>query len=107
MGVGELTHRASEVNGDERAEVALGVLVGIVVAGEPLARVVLDRADVFDVRWILPLARDPDCVELHSGLVSGCVRIARRYDLTSICSVELMYWISWRGILWGSWSVRL
>lgn len=56
--------RALEVDGDDGAEVALGVLVRVEVAGEAAPRDVLDGPDVLLVRRVLALARHPHRVQL-------------------------------------------
>lgn len=60
------TNWSREVHSHQWAEVTLGVLVRIVVAGEALARIVFDRSDILDVGGILALARHPNGVALYT-----------------------------------------
>lgn len=59
----DAAHRPLKVHRHERAQVALRVLVRVEEAGEALRGVVLNGADVLDVRRVLALARHPDRVE--------------------------------------------
>lgn len=55
----DATDWSLKVHRHERAQVALGVLVRVVVSGEATSRVVLDRANVLDIGRVLALARHP------------------------------------------------
>lgn len=57
-----LTFRALEVHRHQRTQVALGVLVGIEVAGEAPDWQVVDSTNVLLVGWVLALARYPNGV---------------------------------------------
>lgn len=55
----DATDWSLEVHRHERAQIALGVLVRVVVSGEATSRVVLDGTDVLDIGRVLTLARHP------------------------------------------------
>lgn len=63
-----LTRWPFEEDGDERAEVALGVLVREKVGGEATFGRIVDRSNVLDVGGVLALAGHPDSVELEHAL---------------------------------------
>lgn len=64
--ISSLTDWAFEVNGDERAQVSLGVLIGIVVSGEATTWIILDWSDVLQIGGVLTLARHPDGIQLKA-----------------------------------------
>lgn len=63
----DTAHWSLKVDGDEGAEVSLGVLVRVEEAGETLRGIILDWANVLDVSRVLALARHPNRVEAVAG----------------------------------------
>jgi hypothetical protein len=80
---GQLTNWAFKVNRDERTQVSLGVLVGIVEAGESAAWIILDWSDVLQVSGVLALARHPDCVQLKVHFMRFRQASERQSQLTA------------------------
>lgn len=82
-----LTGGALHPDGDDRAEVAVLVLVGEVVAGDALGGVHADGAHVLLVRGVLALAGHPYRVELHGKQGHGV-------GLEAFKSAEVHGWLA-------------
>lgn len=60
-----LTNWTLEMHCHQGAQIAFGVLIRVVVAGETTTRVILDWSDIFDIGGILAFTRHPNGVHLR------------------------------------------
>lgn len=75
----DATDWSLEVHRHERAQVTLGVLERVVVAGEATSRVVLDRTDVLDIGRVLALAGHPDGVHGVRFLITDSLDVVLQF----------------------------